>query len=88
MSYSESSMSLRAGACVRVECRTPEVSVVIAATDRRVWYAVGDVCCLRAGKTLRLRRTEGGGRGWSVRRRVADDRRNISPGELREEERD
>ena len=40
---------------------------------------------LRADRALRA---EGGGREWSVRRRVADDRRNISPERAGEEERD
>ena len=79
MSYSESSMSLRAGAWVRMECWAPEVSVTSVETDRRVRYCVGGECRLRAKRALNVRRAEGCGRGWSVRRRVADDGRNISP---------
>ena len=79
MSYSESSISLRAGAWVRMECWAPEVSVTSVETDRRVLCCVGGGCRLRAKRALKVRRAEGCGRGWSVRRRVADDGRNISP---------
>ena len=78
MSYSESSMSLRAGAWVRMECWAPEVSVTSVETDCRVRYWAGGECRLRAKRALKVRRAEGCGRGWSIRRRVADDGRNIS----------
>ena len=69
---------MRAGAWARVEGWIPEVSDVSVATDRRVRCVADGERCLKAERTLRVRRALGGGRVWSVRRRVADARRNIS----------